>query len=236
MGFCCAFVISATAQTTVNRNYPVKTGEKVALDFDYPKIVRISTWGKNEVSVTAKVSINNGENDTAFVLEGKMTDGVLSIRNLIKNMDKLPRMYTVTEGGKKTVFRSKEDYREFNAKSGNTHRMTSEGVDMEITIDIKIPDNIATDVKAKYGIVEMVGFNAPATVNATYGGIDATVTAASTGKLQATTSYGQIYTNLDLKLTDKTEKDFFTSITAEPGKGPSYILKSTYGNLYIRKP
>ncbi len=113
--------------------------------------------------------------------------------------------------------------------------MTSEGVDMEITVEVKVPVNTATDIKATYGIVELVGFNAPATVNATYGGIDATVAMANTGKLQATTSYGQIYSNLDLTLTDKTEKDFFTSITAEPGKGPAYILKSTYGKIYLRK-
>lgn len=236
--FCCSIVLATNAQTTLNKTYPLKQGDKIELDFDYPKIVRISTWDKNEVSVTAHVSINEGENDTAFVLEGKTVDGVLAIRNRINNMDKLPRIYTVVnQDGKKTVFRSKEDFKAFtNANSGN-RRMTSEGVDLQITIEIKIPAAaVATNVKSTYGMVEMVNFNAPANINATYGGIDATVAEASTGKLQATTSYGQIYTNLDLKLTDKTEKDFFTSFTAEPGKGPTYILKSTYGKIYIRKP
>jgi hypothetical protein len=114
--------------------------------------------------------------------------------------------------------------------------MYSEGVDMEITIEVKVPANTSTDIKSTYGIVELVNFNGSANVNATYGGIDATVERSTTGKLQATTSYGQIYSNLDLKLTDKTEKDFFTSITAEPGKGSTYILKSTYGKIYLRKP
>lgn len=235
--FCCFLLLGANAQTTVNKTYALKSGDKIELDFDYPKVLRISTWDKNEVSVTAHVSINNGENDTAFVLEEKNEYGVLSIKNKIRNMDKLPRLYTIIQDGKKTIFRSKEDLREYTAKNGGAHRITSEGVDLEITIEVKIPANaVATNVKSTYGIVEMVNFNAPANINATYGGIDATVAAAATGKLQATTSYGQIYTNLDLTLTDKTEKDFFTSFTAEPGKGPTYILKSTYGKIYIRKP
>ncbi len=237
MCFCCLTVLSAAAQTTVNKTYPLKAGDKIELDFDYPKVVRISTWDKNEVSVTAHVSINNGENDTAFVLIEKNEDGVLSIKNKINNMDKLPHLYTVMQDGKKTIFRSKEDFKEYMSKNGGVRRYSSEGVDLEITIEVKIPANaVATNVKSTYGIVEMVNFNAPANVNATYGGIDATLATANTGKLQATTSYGQIYTNLDLKLTDKTEKDFFTSITAEPGKGPTYILKSTYGKIYLRKP
>jgi hypothetical protein len=233
---CCIIATGAAAQTVVNRTYPVKPGQQVELVFDYPKIVRVSTWDKNEVSVIARVSINDGDNDSAFVLEDKTSDGVLSIRNHIKNMDQLPRIYTIIQNGQKTVFRSKEQFREYTSKNGGKNRITSDGVDMEITIEIKVPANTATNINATYGIVELVNFNAPATVNATYGGIDATVAAANTGKLQATTSYGQIYTNLDLKLTDKTERDFFTSITAEPGKGPAYILKSTYGNLYLRKP
>jgi len=232
---CCLIITGATAQTVVTRSYPVKPGQKLELDFDYPKIVRISTWDKNEVSVKAMVSINDGDNDSAFELLDNITAGTISISNRIKDMDKLPRRYTVMDNGKKTVFRSKEDYREFSRTMGGKNRITSEGVDMEITIEIKVPANTVTNVDAKYGIVELVNFHAPATVSATYGGIDATVEAASTGKLQATTHYGQIYSNLDLKLTDKAERSFYTSITAEPGNGPAYILKSTYGNLYLRK-
>ncbi|MEO7529851.1 MAG: hypothetical protein ABIS69_00525 [Sediminibacterium sp.] len=236
MWLCCIITLSAISQTTLNKSYPVKPGQQIQLNFDYPKVIKLSTWDKNEVAVIAHVNINDGENDNAFELEDKNTDGVLTIKNHITNMDKLPHRYTVIEDGKKTVFRSKEDYKEFTSKSGNNHRITSNGVDMEITLEIKVPANTVTDIKSVYGIVELVNFNAPATVDATYGGIDATVTTATTGKLKATTSYGQILTNLDLKITDNTERDFFTSITAEPGKGPAYILKSTYGKIYLRKP
>ena len=139
------------------------------------------------------------------------------------------------KNGVKTKFRSKEDFQKF-IDTGEPVTYSSNGVDLEITIDVKVPASTITNVKSTYGIVELVDFNGPATITATYGGIDATINESKTGKLTATTSYGQIYTNLDLVLTDKVQKDFFTSITAEPGKGPSYLFKSTYGKIYLRKP
>ncbi len=232
---CCLVVLGAAAQTTFTRSYPVKQGQELKLEFDYPKIVKVSTWDKNEVLVKAFVSINAGDNDTAFTLEASTLDNALSIRNRIVNMNQLPHTYSIMKDGIKTTFKTKEAYQAFRDKGGHfTH--SSEGVDMQITIEVKVPANTVTNVKSTYGIVELPDFYGPITVNATYGGIDATVNESRTGKISATTSYGQILTNLDLKLTDKTEKDFFTSITAEPGKGPTYIFKSTYGKIYLRKP
>ena len=203
------------------------------LKFDYP-VVKVSTWDKNEVSVVAHVNINEGENDSAFSLEERTENGAIVISDHIKDIDKLPRRYTIVRNGKKTVFKSKAEYLE--ASKGGGVEKSYESSDIDIVVEVKVPVNCKTDIKSVYGIVEMTDFNAPVTVDATYGGIDATITAAHTGKLQATTSYGQIYTNLDLKLTDHTERDFFNSITAEPGKGPSYSFTSTYGKIYLRKP
>ncbi len=236
MWICCFIAFGAAAQTTVTRSYPVKPGQQVKLEFDYPQTVRVSTWDKNEVSVKALVSINDGDNDNAFTLEETNDNNTVSIRNRIVDMNKLPHTYTIMRNGTKTSFKSKEAFEEFRNRESGGIKYSSDGVDIKITIEIKVPANTITDVKSTYGIVEMLDFNGPLNVNATYGGIDATVNESKTGKLTATTSYGEIYTNLDLKLTDKTEKDFFTSITAEPGKGPAYILKSTYGKIYLRKP
>ncbi|HMC87197.1 MAG TPA: hypothetical protein VKI61_16850 [Chitinophagaceae bacterium] len=229
---CCIFSAGLIAQTTVSKTYPATAGQQVVLKFDYP-VVKVSTWDKNEVSVTAHVSINDGENDSAFTLNSETIGSELVISDHIKDIDKLPRHYTIYRNGQKTIYRSKEEYRQAN-KTGGAER-SYEGSDIDIVVEVKIPVQCITDIKAVYGIVEMINFNAPVTVDATYGGIDATITAASTGKLKATTSYGQIYTNLDLKITDHTERDFFNSITAEPGKGPSYSFTSTYGKIYLRK-
>lgn len=230
---CCAFTFGAQAQTIINRTYPVKAGQQVNFKLDYP-VVKISTWEKNEISVTGKVSINNGESDGSFELEQKNVDGVLVISSHIKDMDKLPRRYTIVRNGLKTVYKTKDEYHK--AQKGDGVKYSSEGVDIDIVLEIKVPERSKTMVNAIYGIVEVSNFNAPITVDAIYGGVDATVNPSQLGRLQATTQFGTTYSNLNLKITDHTQRDFFNSITAEPGKGPAYTFTSAYGKIYLRKP
>jgi len=220
------------AQTVINRTYPIKAGQQLSLKFDYP-VVKISTWDKNEVSVTAKVSINGGEHDSAFTLQDQTTAGTLEISDLIKDKDKLPRRYTIWQDGQKTTFKTLEEFKAYRDKKDV--RSYSEGTDIDIKLEIKVPVHIATNIKATYGIVELVDFNAPISVDAKYGGIDASLIKNQVGQIKATTNYGRIYSNLDLVLTDKKQENFLTSITAEPGKGPAYVFESTYGKIYLRK-
>ncbi len=220
------------AQTTISKLYPAQAGQQIKLKFDFPE-VKVSTWEKNQVSVIAHVSINDGENDSAFVLDEQLTNDVIVISDHIKNFDKLPRRYTIVRNGKKTIYKSRAEY-QAASKEGAMEK-SYEGVDMEIVLEIKVPEHSITDIKATYGIVDLTAFNAPVTIDATYGGIDASITPERTGKLQVTTSYGEILTNLDLHLTEHTDRDFFHSITAEPGKGPSYQFTSDYGKIYLRK-
>jgi hypothetical protein len=231
---CLLAPVITSAQTVINRTYPVKAGQHLLLKFVHP-VVRISTWDKNEVSITAKVSINDGDNDDAFVLKDETIDGTLQISDQIKDLDKIPHHNTVRQEGKKTVFKTKADFEAYRSKAGSISSY-SNGIDLDIKLEIKVPANTPTDIKATYGMVELVNFHAPVDVDAIYGGIDATVDKAHAGQIKATTSYGRIYSNLDLELTDKTQKDFLTSVTAEPGKGPAYVFRSTYGKIYMRKP
>lgn len=233
ISICCALFLGAHAETVITKSYPAERGQQVNLKFDYP-VVKISTWDKNEVSVIAHVNINDDENDSAFELDGQTTNGTIVVTDHIKDMDKLPRRYSIVRNGVKTVYKGKEKYLEVGKESGV--QQSYEGVDMNIVIEIKVPANCSTNIKAVYGMVEMTNFNAPVTIEATYGGIDATVNTANAGILKATTHYGQIYSNLDLKITDHEERDFFHSITAEPGKGPAYSFTSPYGKIYLRKP
>jgi hypothetical protein len=229
---CCALSLGSYAQTATTKTFATQRGQQINLNFDYPK-VKVSTWDKNEVSITAHVKINDDENNDAFELESKTVGGALVITSHIKDLDKLPRRYTVIRDGVKSVYKTKTDYREAQKTGGIT--VSSEGTDIDITVEVKIPVNAVTSIKSTYGIVELANFNATVTVDATYGGIDATLAPANTGKIQITTNYGQMYSNLDLKITDHKEGSFYNSITAEPGKGPSYKFTSTYGKIYLRK-
>lgn len=221
------------AQTKIIKTYPITKGQTVVLKFDYPKLVHISTWDGKDISVVATVKINNGETDRAFSLVGSTTAGSVSISNKL-DMDLIPDSYYVVDNGTKIRFSSKTDLDAYRAGRTGLKFQTYQQKDIEITIDVKIPANVSTEVAAIYGMVEVRNFNGPIKVDARYGGVDASVTEKEIGRLQLTTQYGKIYTNVSLQPTENVDKDFFTSITAKPGRGPSCDLTSTYGNVYLR--
>lgn len=224
------------AQTQINKSIPVQSGQTIVMHFDYPELVRVSTWDKNEVEVKGTVLINNGENDDAFILETSTTGSTVNIRSQIKDLKNLPQRITVVRGGEKMIFRDKAALREYEQKHGKGHDVISYGSDIDVQLEIRVPRNIATRIESVYGMVEILSFNGPLTVAATYGGVDAALSEKAVGEITAETNYGEIYTNLDTKFGgDKTDKAFHTYVSAKPGTGPKYSFESKYGNVYIRK-
>ncbi|GGI23251.1 hypothetical protein [Pedobacter mendelii] len=224
----------ALSQTRIIKSYPVAKGQTIELRFDYPKVVRISTWDKNEVSVEATVKINNGESNNAFSLVQSSDGGKIAIGNKL-DLDEIPETYFLVENGIKTRFTTKADMDSYRKEKGGVSNISSyQQKDIEVILDIKVPANVATDLAAVYGMVELDNFDGPIKVDAKYGGIDASLTESKIGKITMTNHFGKIYSNLNLKPTEQKEQNFFTSITATPGKGPDYDISSNYGNIYLR--
>jgi hypothetical protein len=223
------------AQTPVNKTYPVTAGQKISFRFDYPELVKITTWDKNEIAIVGSVSINSGESDDAFELLQSNSGNTIYIENKINNLKNLPKRITVNRGNEKLTFKSEEDYRKYCKETGSDFNVKSWGVDMDILLEIKVPRNMETKLECVYGLAEVKNFSGPLSVEATYGGVVVSVQEKATGELTAETSYGQIYSNLDLKFTGSEFKDFHTVVSAKPGTGPKYSFESKYGNVYLRK-
>jgi hypothetical protein len=223
------------AQTPVNKTYPVKQGQKISLRFDFPELVKISTWDKNEISITGSVSINGGENDDAFELLESNSVNIISIESKIRNLKELPHRITIVNKGEKITFKTKADYQKYCEDNGKNFNMRSEGVDMDILLEVKVPKSTEVTLESVYGMVEVKNYYGPLTVEATYGGVDVAVQEKATGELKAETDFGQIYSNLDFKFSGSEFKDFHTEIFTKPGNGPRYSFESKYGNVYLRK-
>lgn len=223
------------AQTPVTKSFSTTPGQKILFRFDYPELIKLTTWDKNEVSITGTVSINGGESDDAFEITSSSADGMLTLVGKIKNLKQLPHRYTVNHGSEKITFKTKADFETYKREQGGNLNYFSQGVDVDIVLEIKVPRNFETKVEATYGLVEVRDFNGPLTVEATYGGIDAVVQTKTTGELVAETGFGEIYSNLDLKFSGR-DGDFRTLVSVKPGAGPSYNYESRYGNVYLRKP
>lgn len=231
----CLFTGALAAQTPVNKTWPVAAAQKIFLRFDYPELIKISTWDKNEISITGSASINGGENDDAFELLQSVSGNSISIENKIRNLKDLPHRVTIVRNGEKTTFKSKADYQKYRDENGRDYNVRSEGVDMDILLEVKVPANTEVELESVYGIVEVKNYTGPLSVEATYGGVDVTVQEKTTGELIAETNYGQIYSNLDLKFSGSEFEDFHTYVSTKPGSGPKFSFESKYGNVYLRK-
>src|SRR5690606_7653005 len=140
----CLFTGTLMAQTPVNKTYPVDAGQRISLRFDYPELIKVTTWDKNEVSITGMVTINGGENDDAFELTQSSSSRTLYIENKIRDLKNLPHRVTVTRGTEKIVFQNKEEYQKYIDANGKQFNSTSWGVDMDIILEIKVPKNADT--------------------------------------------------------------------------------------------
>jgi hypothetical protein len=229
--------VGALAQTPINKSVTLQAGQTIEMHFDYPELIKVSTWDKNEVSIQGMVSINDGENDDAFQLETSTIGKTISINASIHNLSELPQRMTIKRNGQKIMFKSKADYKKYAGENGKDYSTMSWGVDMDIILEIKVPKNTPTRIESVYGIVEIKEFNGPLVVEATYGGVDAVVQEKTTGELVAETNYGQIYTDLSLPFDKQNlrEENFHIYVSARPGTGPSYSYESKYGNVYLRK-
>lgn len=241
----CLLVVQTYAQTSFEKTFAIKSGQTLRLNLDRAGVV-LHTWDKNEISVKGKVSINGGENDSAFDLVAEQSPETLTVTDVLKDKDNIPKRVVIKSGDKEYIFKANSyedpEVQKF-LEANREYSYMSLGIDIDIKLEIYVPRNTATFVQAKYGVVEVVGFDAPLNVDTKYGAIDATIVKQSTGELTARARFGEIMTNLDLNFNEEPFPERgrgrgreWTEISATPGKGPAYRFESKFGNVYLRKP
>lgn len=223
------------AQTTINKSFSTDKNQKISLKFDYPELIKISTWDKSEVQILGTVNINENESNEAFQIKESKEGNSLVIEGKIAEMKNISHRIKVEKDNKKLIFKTLEEYQKYCKENNVTFNSMNNGVDVDIKLEIKVPKYLMTQIESQYGLVEVKDFGGTINVNAIYGGIDATVLDKNVGKLSVETHFGQIYSNLDTKFTGKDSNDFRTLVTATFGNGPQYNLESKYGNIYLRK-
>ena len=223
------------AQTEINKKYPVKKGEELVLKFDYPQLVKITTWNQNAVQITGKVNINNGENDASFKLTDQSSNNQKVIEGKVNDYKSLPQRVTAEDGKEKMVFNSVKEYSAYQDKSNKKFTKTVIGAHVDIVLEIKVPKNMITKIESTYGTVEVNSFDGPLVAKSTYGGVDTTIQPKQLGEITIETFFGKVYTNVDLPLQKIKDSNFHHIVSAHIGQGPKQEYYSKYGNVYVRE-
>jgi hypothetical protein len=232
----------AQSQTIIEKNIPVNSGQKVVMNFERPELINITTWDKNEISIKAEVSINYGANDDAFEIE--ITRGnQLEISSTIKDYDNLPSKIVIKHNGKEYFFdtddRHAPEVEKFLEEVGSDgYQYLQFGVIIDIVLHISVPKDLALDVDAKYGMVELIGFTNDLNVHSKFGGIDVSVASNVNTLIQVKTKFGETYSNLDVVYSGNTpdHPGNWQTLEAEVNDPKNkQFLRSEFGNIYIRK-
>ncbi|MCF3110262.1 hypothetical protein LL912_15870 [Niabella sp. CC-SYL272] len=220
------------AQRVIEKTYKTSKEQPVLLQFDFPK-VKISSWNKDEIYVKATVNINDNKQNDRFELLDQTVDGKLVIRDTI-DFRHIDKQYYIEVDGIKKHFESQADFENYrNAhKNEKISSYTTNNVAIEVEVVLPVKDYI--QIKSKFGLVEVQHYAGPLTVQTEFGKIDARLKESNVGKIKLTNHFGKIYSDFNLKPTEKEERSFYTSITAIPGSGPVYELSSKFGNIYLR--
>lgn len=231
---CC---ISSMGQS-IEKSYQLSAQEKLSLDFEYPELVKISTWDKPEVHIKAKVLINNQDAKEDFTLSENRSSNQLVISSHLKNKDKYENNYITVaddEDDEESVIVSR------NGKTitiGDKGKRYYSGTRIEIELEITLPKNAVVEVEAKYGMVEVLSAPKDLVVFAKYGGADLRIDEVSLKQLSAITSWGQIFSNLNSKLSVTGDEMLGKSMRAEfdNSSGTNSVrVESEYGNVFLRK-
>ena len=235
-------IYNANCQTVTEKSFPVTVGQKVKMIFKYPELIRVETWDKNEISIKATVSINYGADDSAFEIEVR-GDEILQINSIVKDHDFLPRKILIKYEGEEYFFNSPDvhapEVQKFLTEIGyGSYDYMQRGVIKEITLDIMVPTTVLLEIEAKFGMIEIVGFTNEMSIHSKFGGIDASVSMESDVIIHVKTKFGDAYSNLDIPFTG--DHDFrpgrWTTLEGRlNGTINTQLLKSDFGNIYIRK-
>lgn len=226
--------ITAFAQSKINESFPLTNEDKIAIKFEYPTLVKIHTWEKNEVKVDATVEIEGGDQDETFSIKGKSERGTFYLKSKLTGLSRSENYFFNSDDDDDESVTIKENGRSIVLGEDN---VIKRGVEIEIVVDVYVPENLAVDVNAKFGLVEVLDVPRKLDVDSEFGGIDVAINTRDIRELDASTTWGQIYSNLESKIDlsggDSIGEEMRASLNSSGRK--KLYLDSQFGNVYIRK-
>ena len=234
------FVLTGQAQEKKTQSYQLKGVDKISLQFEYPHVIKIKTWDKNEVQITSYLDINDGKDNENFVLKDKSRGSMLSIVSELKGLDRYNNVYMT---GRDNDDKESDDDKVTITRNGRTiisgkkGRRGNRGVEILIELEIYVPKNIPLEIDAKYGMVEVIDTPDELEIMAKYGGADLSIKESDLSYLSASTSWGQIFSNLNKKFkfkgSDMLGKEMRAEISGN-NRGSIIKVETEYGNVFLR--
>ena len=207
-------LIIVVAQTTIGRSQKViqknleAKGKTVEMKFDFADTIFIEAWNKNTLALEVSVNIDENLYNDDYTLNVNEKQGSVSLEE-------------------------KVDFKAIQKKKGKEHC----NINSHIIYTLKVPTDLAFNLKTISGQVEIKGTTGKIDVNSISGFIDYAAPAACKAKINLSTISGNVYSNLKFDKQNDREMKWVGSeynLTLNGG-GPEMALKTISGDIFLRK-
>lgn len=229
------------SQTEISRQVDVNKGQEVSIECSDANLINVSGWEENYISLQARVSINNGNNDDAYSIDITHEKGSLLIAGSIMDKDELPIMIQIKKGDQIYSFNTSDmnspEIQQFYKDQGREGvQWVSHGVMWHIEYEIMVPQSINLNITSKHGLIEINNFGGPVLANSKHGGVDMAISPNAKSEFNLKSDWGEVFTNITLEY-NEIKPGNITEISCEMngGGGPLVVLESKHGNIYLRK-
>ncbi len=207
-------LIIVVGQTTLARSQKViqksleAKGKTVEMKFDFADTIFIEAWNKNTLTLEVSVNIDENRFNDDYTL----------------NVSEKPGSVKLEE---------KVDFKAIQKKKGKDNC----NLNSHIIYTLKVPADLAFNLKTISGQVEIKGTTGKMDVNSISGFIDYAAPSACKAKIKISTITGNVYSNLKFDEQKDREMKWVGSdynLTLNGG-GPEIALKTISGDIFLRK-
>ena len=199
--------VAAFSQKVIQKNLEAK-GKTVEMKFDFADTIFIEAWNKSTLALEVSVNIDENQFNDNYSLNVNENGGNVKLEEVV-------------------------DFKAIQKKKAKDNC----NINSHIIYTLKVPADLAFNLKTISGQVEIKGTTGEMDVNSISGFIDYAAPSACKAKIKISTITGNVYSNLKFdEQKDKEMKwvgsDYNLVLN---GGGPEIALKTISGDIFLRK-
>lgn len=197
----------ARSQKVIQKNLEAK-GKTVEMKFDFADTIFIEAWNKSTLALEVSVNIDENQFNDDYTLNVSEKPGSVKLEEVV-------------------------DFKTIQKRKGKENC----NINSHIIYTLKVPADLAFNLKTISGQVEIKGTIGKMDVNSISGFIDYAAPSACKAKISISTITGNVYSNLKFDNQKDREMKWVGSdynLTLNGG-GPEMALKTISGDIFLRK-
>lgn len=215
---------TAFSQKIIEKKFPWSSAQTANLNLKFADSIQVRYWDKAEVSVRIAVVINSDRlNDALTVESGSTGDEITLKTDFDKELLKKGKVEDCP--GEKHTWRTEHNGADYYVCS-------------KINYQVYLPRNAKLKLETINGNIDIKGSSAPVFAKTISGYVDFSWPKSKGANLAMKTITGEVYTDLDIDLKTKKQKNPIVGYLLEGtvnGGGTDVRLESISNNVYLRK-